>query len=312
METNRLNNFKNHLEQYKEKFTVINEDNLITATSVKFTEPTIEEKELELIKFHQQMLKNNNIQLMNKFKETKRNEIKKYKESHRKKEFNKPITPYRQEIINTLKNPANGFNLALTLNFNPVNLSGLFNLQMVQNKVDEWWKLYCAYKTSPVFTFATANNIRNLPPELLRKGRFDEIFFVDLPDFEERKKILEIHIGKSGRNLANFDLDKLAKMSGEDNYGANIRLAGAEIEAWVKDALMEAYARKTNGEDGADLSMQDFETVIKRMIPMAKMRQEDFKDLRDWANENAVSASVSSATTSNSNDSLGGRRIDLI
>lgn len=167
-------------------------------------------------------------------------------------------------------------------------------------------------KTSPVFTFATANNIRNLPPELLRKGRFDEIFFVDLPDFEERKKILEIHIGKSGRNLANFDLDKLAQISGEDNYGANIRLAGAEIEAWVKDALMEAYARKTNGEDGADLSMQDFETVIKRMIPMAKMRQEDFKDLRDWANENAVSASVSSATTSNSNDSLGGRRIDLI
>ena len=145
METNRLNNFKNHLEQYKEKFTVINEDNLITATSVKFTEPTIEEKELELIKFHQQMLKNNNIQLMNKFKETKRNEIKKYKESHRKKEANKPITPYRQGIINTLNNPANGFNLALTLNFNPVNLSELFNLQMVQNKVDEWWKLYCAY-----------------------------------------------------------------------------------------------------------------------------------------------------------------------
>lgn len=74
----------------------------------------------------------------------------------------------------------------------------------------------------------------------------------------------------------------------------------------------EAYARKTNGDANADLSMQDFETVIKRMIPMAKMRQEDFKDLRDWANENAVSASVSSATTSNSNDSLGGRRIDLI
>lgn len=83
METNRLNNFKNHLEQYNEKFTILNEDNLITATSVKFTEPTIEEKELDLIKFHQKMLKNNNIQLMNKFKETKRNEIKKYKESHR-------------------------------------------------------------------------------------------------------------------------------------------------------------------------------------------------------------------------------------
>lgn len=145
METNRLEIFKEQLEQYQEEFIITNDDNLITATSTKFIEPTIEEKKLDLIKFYQQMLKNNNIQLMNKFKETKRNEIKKYKESHRKKEFNKPITPYQQEILNTLKNPDNGFNLALTLNFNPVNLSGLFNLQMVQNKVNEWWKLYCSY-----------------------------------------------------------------------------------------------------------------------------------------------------------------------
>lgn len=145
METSRLNNFKKQLKQYDEKFLITNNDNLITATSTKFIEPTIEEKELDLIKFHQQMLKNNNIQLMNKFKETKRNEIKKYNETHSKKEEHKPITPYRQEIINTLKNPDNGFNLALTLNFNPVNLSGLFNLQMVQNKVNEWWKLYCSY-----------------------------------------------------------------------------------------------------------------------------------------------------------------------
>ena len=80
MEKSKLNNFKKQLKQYNEKFLITNEDNLITATSTKFIEPTIEEKELDLIKFHQQMLKNNNIQLMNKFKETKRNEIKKYKE----------------------------------------------------------------------------------------------------------------------------------------------------------------------------------------------------------------------------------------
>lgn len=166
-------------------------------------------------------------------------------------------------------------------------------------------------KTSPVFTFATANNIRNLPPELLRKGRFDEIFFVDLPDLDERKKILEIHIGKTGRNLGNFDLDKLAKMSGEDNLGKNIRLAGAEIEAWVKDALMEAYARKTKGDKTADLSMADFETVIKRMVPMAKMRQEDFNELRKWANENAVSASVSVKSGDDADSMRGGRLIDL-
>ena len=74
MEKSKLNNFKKQLKQYNEKFLITNEDNLITATSTKFIEPTIEEKELDLIKFHQQMLKNNNIQLMNKFKETKRNE----------------------------------------------------------------------------------------------------------------------------------------------------------------------------------------------------------------------------------------------
>ena len=85
MEKSKLNNFKKQLKQYNEKFLITNEDNLITATSTKFIEPTIEEKELDLIKFHQQMLKNNNIQLMNKFKETKRNEIKKYKETHSKK-----------------------------------------------------------------------------------------------------------------------------------------------------------------------------------------------------------------------------------
>lgn len=167
-------------------------------------------------------------------------------------------------------------------------------------------------KISPVFTFATANNIRNLPPELLRKGRFDEIFFVDLPDFDERKKIIEIHIGKMKRDIKHFDIDRLAKLSGEENLGENIRLSGAEIESWVKDSLMEAYARKTNGDSKADLSMEDFEVVLKRMVPMAKMRLEDFKELRDWANENAVSASMSSNTNSvTSSSSLGGRKLDL-
>ena len=67
-------------------------------------------------------------------------------------------------------------------------------------------------KTEPVFVFATANNINGLPPELLRKGRFDEIFFVDFPSFEERKKILEIHISKLKRDMSHFDLDRLARL----------------------------------------------------------------------------------------------------
>ena len=165
-------------------------------------------------------------------------------------------------------------------------------------------------KTSPVFTFATANNISHLPPELLRKGRFDEIFFVDLPDFEERKKILEIHIAKIGRKAEDFDLDTLAKLSGEECLGDNIRLAGAELESWVKDSLLEAFARRLNGDKTADLSMTDFETVIKRMVPMAKMRSDDFKELRDWANENAVSASFAKHSDKTVG-ALGGRTIDL-
>lgn len=167
-------------------------------------------------------------------------------------------------------------------------------------------------KTSPVFTFATANNIRNLPSELLRKGRFDEIFFVDLPNFEERKKIIEIHISKTGRDVRNYNLDLLAKYSGEELFGANIRLSGAEIESWVKDSLMEAYARKTNGDATADLSLEDFENVLKRMVPMAKMRQEDFKSLREWADENAVSATTSSDLDNNPDAVSAGRKLDLL
>ena len=166
-------------------------------------------------------------------------------------------------------------------------------------------------KTSPVFIFATANNIRNLPAELLRKGRFDEIFFVDLPNDEERKTILEIHIEKTGRSAKDFDLKELVRLSGEDNFGKEIRLAGAELEAWVKDSLLEAYSRKVSGIKDAELGMKDFENTIKRFVPMAKMRQKDFKELRVWANENAISASMASKKPNDEKESFGGRRIDF-
>ena len=167
-------------------------------------------------------------------------------------------------------------------------------------------------KTSPVFVFATANNINGLPPELLRKGRFDEIFFVDFPSFEERKKILEIHINKLKRNLKDFDLDKLAKLSGEDKFGKDVVLAGAELEAWVSDSLIEAFSRKINGDSVTDLQMKDFETTINRLVPMGQMRKDEFIKLRQWANQNAVSASVDNASVSDENESfLGGRRIDF-
>lgn len=167
-------------------------------------------------------------------------------------------------------------------------------------------------KTSPVFVFATANNINGLPPELLRKGRFDEIFFVDFPSKEERKKILQIHIGKLKRNLENFNLDRLAEISGEETFGKDVVLAGAELESWVADSLIEAFSRRIEGDSSADLNMQDFETTIKRMVPMGMMRKEEFTKLRQWANENAVSASLTSKSkATKAEDFLGGRRIDF-
>ena len=172
-------------------------------------------------------------------------------------------------------------------------------------------------KTEPVFVFATANNISGLPPELLRKGRFDEIFFVDFPSFEERRKILEIHISKLKRDMSRFDLDRLATLCGEETFGKDVVLAGAEIEAWVGDALIEAFSRRVNGDPTADIEMRDFETTIRRMVPMGQIRKADFIALRKWANENAVSASVSatpepSALAANAGEEfMGGRRIDF-
>ena len=169
-------------------------------------------------------------------------------------------------------------------------------------------------KTSPVFVFATANNINGLPPELLRKGRFDEIFFVDFPSSEERKKILEIHISKLGRNKADFDLNRLAELSGESQFGKDVVLAGAELEAWVSDALIQAFSRRIEGEKNADLSMKDFETTIKRVVPMGQMRKDEFLKIREWANENAVSASLSQnaqGSVVQSEEFIGGRKLDF-
>ena len=167
-------------------------------------------------------------------------------------------------------------------------------------------------KTAPVFVFATANDISSLPPELLRKGRFDEIFFVDLPSTPEREAILSIHIKSTGRNVSLFDIKKLSGLSGETSLGEGIRLSGAELEAWVRDAMLEAYRRRSTQDQSADLSMTDFEQTIVRIVPMAKMRKSDISRLRIWATENAVSASNRDNLAAASGPSdMGGRVLDF-
>jgi SpoVK/Ycf46/Vps4 family AAA+-type ATPase len=130
----------------------------------------------------------------------------------------------------------------------------------------------------PVFIFATSNNISDLPPEFLRKGRFDEIFFVDLPTPEERKAILKVLLRKYGRKAGRLVTDSLAKRL--DRY------AGAEIESVIIEAMYEAFY------DGQrPLTAQDLEAATTRILPLADQMRDEIEALRRWGKANARPAS---------------------
>jgi AAA+ superfamily predicted ATPase len=127
-------------------------------------------------------------------------------------------------------------------------------------------------KTKPVFVVATANNISMLPPELLRRGRVDEIFFLDLPTRAERSEIFEVHIRKRKRPVQGFDLDLLASAS--DGY------VGAEIEQAVIDAMYNAFGDREN--PGRDFSTDDIVTALGRQVPISHSQKEIVDNLRKW------------------------------
>lgn len=124
-------------------------------------------------------------------------------------------------------------------------------------------------KVSPVFVIATANDITQLPPELLRKGRLDEIFFVDLPSERERTEIFRIHLEKRRRNPAGFDLELLAKHA--DGF------SGAEIEQAVISGLFDAFSR------GTDLDTPTLMASLGETVPLSKTMSEELNKLRSWA-----------------------------
>jgi len=132
-------------------------------------------------------------------------------------------------------------------------------------------------KKSEVFVIATANNIEQLPPELLRKGRFDEIFFVDLPKMAERKEIFSIHLQKRRRNPGGFDLEKLARES--------VGFSGAEIEQVVISGLFDSF------EAGKELTTETVLNSIRQTRPLSVTMKEVIDDLRNWASSRARMAS---------------------
>lgn len=135
---------------------------------------------------------------------------------------------------------------------------------------------WMAEKQQQVFIVATANDISRLPPEIMRKGRLDEIFFVDLPDFDARQAIFTIHLQKRNQPLENIQLPELAKAS--DGF------TGAEIEQVVVSALYHAYA------EDKPVSSEALLAAITETKPLSEIMAEKMQTLRDWAKERTVMA----------------------
>ncbi len=135
-------------------------------------------------------------------------------------------------------------------------------------------------KTAPVFVVATANDVRNLPPELLRKGRFDDIFWVDLPNIHERNTIFGIHLRKRGREPAGYETWKLAE--GTEKY------SGAEIEQAVIDAMFDAFA------EAREFDTDDILRAVRRSVPLAVTMDQSIKRLKEWARDRTRPATFDS------------------
>jgi AAA+ superfamily predicted ATPase len=126
-------------------------------------------------------------------------------------------------------------------------------------------------KTAPCFVVATANDISSLPPELLRKGRFDEVFFLDLPTLDERGEIFAVHLRKRNRLPQDYDVTRLARES--EGY------VGAEIEQAVIDAMYVGF------NEGREFTTEDISSALKRQVPLSVSQREIVQALRDWLRE---------------------------
>jgi SpoVK/Ycf46/Vps4 family AAA+-type ATPase len=133
-----------------------------------------------------------------------------------------------------------------------------------------------AERIARVFLVATANDVTTLPPELMRKGRMDEIFFVDLPDAATRREIFSIHLKRRRLDPSTFDFEGLAQAS--DGF------SGAEIEQAVVAALYEAHAQNE------PLATRHVLAELKRTRPLSVVRAEELAALREWASERTVPA----------------------
>ena len=152
-------------------------------------------------------------------------------------------------------------------------------------------------KEQPVFVISTANEPRNLPPELWRKGRYDEVFFVDLPSVEEREEIYRIHLERRVQNLARLNIKELS----QNSQG----FTGAEIEQAVKDAVVTTFnnLHENNGDRNIedviegllslDVTQEALLKAIRNITPLSVLKKEEIEELRAWSHQRARPASKS-------------------
>jgi ATP-dependent 26S proteasome regulatory subunit len=137
-------------------------------------------------------------------------------------------------------------------------------------------------KSSSVFIVATANNIHSLPPELLRKGRFDEIFFINLPNYSERKQILKVHLQRFRPETLDFDIDRIAEIA-ED-------FSGAELEQAIIEGMYSAF------NQNRDLATEDIVVAVKNTFPLASTAREQINYMKAWAEQGRARSASSNYT----------------
>jgi SpoVK/Ycf46/Vps4 family AAA+-type ATPase len=151
-----------------------------------------------------------------------------------------------------------------------------------QGRIFAFFLTWMQEKTRGLFVAATANRIDLLPAEMIRKGRFDEVFFVDLPTEEERVEIFRIHLRRRGVDPGQFNIDQLKQLTNG--------WAGAEVEQCVVSALTRARLADR------DLTEQDLISTAVSIVPLSRTMHEQINHIRDWAFERAVRATPRSMT----------------
>jgi SpoVK/Ycf46/Vps4 family AAA+-type ATPase len=146
-----------------------------------------------------------------------------------------------------------------------------------QGRIFAFFLTWMQEKTRGLFVAATANRIDLLPAEMIRKGRFDEVFFVDLPIEEERVEIFKIHLSRRGVDPARFNIDQLRQFT--------VGWAGAEVEQCVVSALTKARL------EDREITEQDLIMTAVSIVPLSRTMHEQINHIRDWAFERAVRAS---------------------